>query len=387
MATAITAAIIVYGSLYPFRFYGNPNPNGPLGALWQTRDFRIGFGAILANLFLYAPLGFFWVRGSRRPRFSSVVVATVAGTSLSALLEIAQFYDAGRFPSMWDVYMNDVGALCGAIAALLIRNVATAGFGVIRRRDFVLVLLLCWLGYRLFPFAPVIDLHKYWDAVRPLIVDPSVSAVDVFRHTATWLAVAVLLESVIDGRRTRWVLLPIFAAVVFARMLIVDIVLSPAEIVGGLLGVVVWIAALSQFSGRRVVVAGVFIVFVVFQALAPFNFSNTARPFGWIPFRGLLVIPEGRALLSFFEKTFTYGSLVWLLTQAGGSFRVATASGAILVFVLRLMQVRLPGRSAEITDVVLLLTVAAIMWLMSEDVHGRRLASLDGLDGESQGTM
>src|SRR5205823_13608549 len=126
------------------------------------------------------------------------------------------------------------------------------------------------------------------------------------------------------------------------RILIADIVLSPAEIVGGLIGVLLWTAALSRFRGKVIVVAGLFVVFVVFQALSPFNFSNTSRPFGWIPFRGLLVVPEGRALQSFFEKTFTYGCLVWLITQAGCSFRVATASGAILVFALRLMQVRLP---------------------------------------------
>ena len=63
------------------------------------------------------------------------------------------------------------------------------------------------------------------------------------------------------------------------------------------------------------------------------------------------------------------GCLVWLIARAGGSWAFAWASAGVLVFGLRLSQVYLPGRSAEITDVVLLLIVAAIMKLMSEDLQ------------------
>jgi hypothetical protein len=54
---------------------------------------------------------------------------------------------------------------------------------------------------------------------------------------------------------------------------------------------------------------------------------------------------------------------------AGGSWAFASASAAVLVFGLRLSQIYLPGRSAAITDVTLLLILAAIMKLMSEDLQ------------------
>jgi VanZ family protein len=69
------------------------------------------------------------------------------------------------------------------------------------------------------------------------------------------------------------------------------------------------------------------------------------------------------------EKVFTYGSVVWLLTRTGFSWARATLSGAALVFAIRLAQVYLPGRSAEITDVIMLLIVAGIMRLMLESEH------------------
>jgi VanZ family protein len=44
---------------------------------------------------------------------------------------------------------------------------------------------------------------------------------------------------------------------------------------------------------------------------------------------------------------------------------VSAAFGGVLVFGLRLLQVYLPGRSAEITDVILLLMLAAMMKLIA----------------------
>lgn len=71
-------------------------------------------------------------------------------------------------------------------------------------------------------------------------------------------------------------------------------------------------------------------------------------------------------ILSTFDKVFTYGALVWLAVRAGCHWSIATTVGAALVFCVRLCQFYLPGRSAEITDVIILLMVAGTMKLMSE---------------------
>ena len=61
------AGIIVYGSLFPFHFWNNPNPAGPLRALlatWRTHPSR---GDFIGNILLYMPFGFFAVRSLVRP--------------------------------------------------------------------------------------------------------------------------------------------------------------------------------------------------------------------------------------------------------------------------------------------------------------------------------
>jgi hypothetical protein len=126
-----------------------------------------------------------------------------------------------------------------------------------------------------------------------------------------------------------------------------------------------WITWLSRVRYGRALIAGLFIVNVVLQGLEPFYFLPVPRRFGWIPFRSLMQGSIETAVVSFLDKVFTYGSLVWLLTRLGVSWGRATVPGASLVFAIRLVQVYLPGRSAEITDVVMLLIVAGIMRLIT----------------------
>jgi hypothetical protein len=76
-------------------------------------------------------------------------------------------------------------------------------------------------------------------------------------------------------------------------------------------------------------------------------------------------------VLSMFEKVFTYGSLLWLLTRSGLSLGVATTVTAITVFALRYAQVYLPGRSAEITDFAMVLVLGLVMKLLAEEPHAR----------------
>src|SRR4030095_477063 len=80
-------AVIIYGSLYPFRFYDNPDPNGPFYALLATWHTASGRGDLISNFLLYVPLGFFCVRSGKLPLRYSFIVAAAVGITLSTLIE------------------------------------------------------------------------------------------------------------------------------------------------------------------------------------------------------------------------------------------------------------------------------------------------------------
>jgi len=384
MIAAGVVVLILFGSLFPFDFYANPNPSGPFAALIRTYRTPPGRGDLIANILLYLPLGFFSVLAcSREPRFGHVLILIFAGWALSTGIELTQFYDRGRDSALSDVYANVAGTGLGALIGLILhKEFRLPAFGSTKHHPFVVLLLACWLGYRLFPYAPTIDLHKYWNAVKPLLFAHTLPLPDLYRHTVGWLAIALVIEALVGAARSKWVFLLFMPVVLFTRILVVDVTLSPAEVVGGIVASLAWVGLLSRLRMGVLVIAVMFAGGVIVQGLAPFRFTANARPFGWIPFRSFLQGSIATNIPSFFEKAFTYGTLTWLFVRAGYSLRTVTVIGGTLVLCLRLGQVYIPGRSAEITDVVMLLILAAMMKLMSEDQR----ISVDGPDSNEVGS-
>jgi VanZ family protein len=367
LITAAVVVVIVYGSLYPFRFSANLDPRGPVRALLDTWHATTGRADFAANVLLYFPLGLFAVQAMRRlPVLGRVALAICAGVMLSVSMELLQFYDQDRISALVDVYSNTIGVALGAAAgAVLFRRAFRWRMETVNR-PFVVILLACWLGYRLFPYVPVVDVHKYWTAIKPLVHSPVTPPVDVYRHAATWLVVAVLVEALFGTARSR--LLPVLIIIILgARIMIVDVVLSPAEVAGGAIAALIWPTFLFRVRSRAAIIAACFAGAIVIEALQPFHFSTMARQFGWIPLRSFMAGSIGADVSAFLEKAFMYGALVWLMVRAGTRFAVAMAIGSILVLCLRLAQVFLPGRSAEITDPIMVLLVGVVMKLMGED--------------------
>src|SRR4030095_7982407 len=104
-------------------------------------------------------------------------------------------------------------------------------------------------------YVPVIDIHKYWDALKPLVFSPAFSGVDFYRHFVTWLAVGLLLDSLLGVKRGRVTLVLLLPTTLFARILIAGIRLSPNEVAGGLVGLLLWITWLSHVRKGAAIVA------------------------------------------------------------------------------------------------------------------------------------
>ena len=69
-------------------------------------------------------------------------------------------------------------------------------------------------------------------------------------------------------------------------------------------------------------------------------------------------------VMSFLQKFFLYGSLIWLLTQAGWQLRSAIFSTALILFITSEAERFLPGRSAEISDAFMVLVIGTIFALI-----------------------
>jgi glycopeptide antibiotics resistance protein len=111
--------VILISSTYPWtNFAGHAHWDGVGWIPFQ--DIKISIGRTLdalANLALYVPLGFTYMRA--RPCFHKpdVLKAVFLAAMVSVSCETYQIYCHGRFPSMTDLTVNVIGALFGVVAA------------------------------------------------------------------------------------------------------------------------------------------------------------------------------------------------------------------------------------------------------------------------------
>lgn len=363
---AVIAFLIAYGSLYPFRFAGVAGA-GPLELLDQLSFARTTTSDIAANVLLYLPFGacLAWLFASRFGGLIAVILATFASAALSFAIEFAQLYETRRVASLYDLACNTVGAFAGAWIAIAIaathRRLNASALAGMLRHPVAAALVLSWIGYRLAPFAPVMDPGKWAGALAPLAEGDWLNARAMLPHALAWLVLAPICERLVRGHALA-ALGMAMAAVLAGRILFAGLSLEPGEIAGMALAFALsW--PLLRLSPERAasVLAAALIAMIAIQGLAPFDFQLAQDRFAFLPFAESLIQYRAANLTDMFLRCFTDGALVWLLARSGLSVLAATVLGAGLVFGVELLQTWLPGHTAEITDPLLAIAAGGLI--------------------------
>ena len=373
---ALTAALIAYGSLYPFAFRGA----GIDAAAWQaflaTWDDSTGRGDLLANIALFVPYGFLGMlamapRGSGAPRrLGAFVAVLVSGMLLAVGLQVAQLYLSARDPALQDAGWNGVGLLAGAVPGLVPWLHPSGRGGGERWRSIPALLIAAWVAYRLMPFVPSLDVQNAKNSLKPLLLSPIRLGIQgVLHDVAAWLTVACIWWRAAPRRRCgeHWLFVAV-PAIFFLEVLIVHNAVSASNVVGAALALLVWFAVLRHVPGRTGIVALLLAAYVVQAGLYPFQFLDSPRAFHWVPFHGFLGGSMFHNTLVLLEKFFFYGSLIWLVRETGIGARLAALAVAGLVAAVEVAQVWGSGHTPEITDPLLVILIA---WSLSAIETGR----------------
>ena len=369
----IVVALILYGSLYPWQFFARNYGRSPLWILlhaWPSAIDRYQIWDVAVNITLYVPLGIFGFLAvsSRAPRLMRVLAPVALAVVLSASIEMLQLFDDSRSCSAADLVSNVTGAAAGIVAGAvyrvrLQRFLEAEGPASLLRPSGALLLLSCWLAYQLFPLFPVwgrTNLFHRLAALKTMAVSP-VATLVVF---AEWLAVACLLDHIRKKRTSGFLALLLF--VVPARLILASRTLTWADIAGAVAAYAAWLY-LPRIWVRR---SAPFLLTgaVALGELAPFHFAagHIARPFAWVPFRGLVLSTWQYGFVVLFRKSFWYGSGLWLWRSSGCSLAWTTMAAAVALFLLERAQIYLPGRTPEITDAVLAVLMGVLLWVLRD---------------------
>lgn len=365
----ITTIFILYGSLFPFKYHEHIYPGGALAYLlstWRDWDHR---GDLLSNILLYLPLGFFstCVLPRSLPGGMRALLAMLAAAMLAGGIEIAQFHDVGRVTSMGDVYANGIGAGIGAVAAVLVgASMRWPLVGELATHPSAALLLTMFFGYRLYPYVPTIDLHKYWHAVRPMLTTLSVPHGEFLRYLVTWLFIAAIVQTLYGSRRFLLLFPALCGAEFLGKVLIIHNVLKLDDLLSAGIAGLVWTVLLRRLPGRFGALAFVFASMIAAERLEPFRLDASPRAFGWIPFASFMQGSVGIDIQAFCQKFYEYGGLIWLLNRAGVRIPTSTLITATLLLVTSIVECWLPGRSAEVTDAVMALVLGGAFSVLSQ---------------------
>jgi hypothetical protein len=153
-------------------------------------------------------------------------------------------------------------------------------------------------------------------------------------------------------------------------------VLRLAEPVGAATAFVVWLALLWLPVRLQTGIVGLVVCgYVTALRLEPFTFLPFARSFDWVPFDGLMHGSLQADALAFLEKFFLYGSMVYLLGIALRQRVLATLLVTLLLFATSWAETYLPGRSAEVTDALMALLIAALFAMLPTERDASALAT------------
>ena len=368
--TVAAVVLILYGTLFPFRFAAL-GASGFFELLTGLTFQRTSRGDLVANLLLYMPLGLCLLL-SWPPRWGAVTRlfwTVMLGTMLSCAIEMLQVHAPSRVSSLTDVVLNASGALAGGLIALAYLEIGSTiripGIAPGKPEPVPLGILLLWLGFRLAPFVPSIDWQKFKDALKPVFLEPQFGVLDTYRYMVGWLVVGYAVRHLWRREYALHALVAIILIVLVGRVVIVGKVLVAPELLALVLCIPLSAVLVAMPDPRRAGLLALLLASViVLQGLKPFELLAQPHSFSWVPFMNSLSDSLEVNYSVLLEKCFWYFSLVWLLTRQGMGIALATILTAILLALVEVAQLWLPERSAEITDPLLALAAGILLALL-----------------------
>jgi VanZ family protein len=360
---AAVVALILYVSLYPFRFHAEAP--GVLDVLRELNWARAGRSDMFNNVLLYVPLGFCLVLVAE-PRFGrwwGITLGAACGALLSLGIEVTQASISPRVPSLTDLSLNAAGALIGALAGsawhALGARMTPRGNPIGRSGAVALTVLVLWLIARLWPLWPDASLRQIKRAVRPLF-NPEFNWSELAAYFVGWLVVAQAVFHLAKRQRSVDAFLLVIAVVLVGRTLTAGNTLVFAELaaIAVLLPVLVLLSRVED-RGRSALLAAALGTWLVTVALMPAMHGSPGVALE-VPALSEFLSRNPPPPAQLAGKGFSYVALAWLLTGTGLLPHVAAGVTVLLVLLLCLLQVGAAAPSYGWIDLVIAV-IAGVM--------------------------
>ncbi|WP_194713711.1 VanZ family protein [Noviherbaspirillum soli] len=374
------AALLAYGSLYPFAHWHAPElPAMAFLLIWPA---HLDKADVLQNVLVYAPFGLLaalWLAGTMRAT-RAALLATLMGSGLSLAMECLQQFNPARVASPVDIAMNALGSGLGALlAGTMLRHTLSGALTLAWRDRWFrqgalantgLVIVCLWLLSQTSPLVPTLDVSHLRRALSGLwhaLHDPQLI---VMAQLLTYACLFTSMSAMVlllarPGKPALALFALTLLSLLAAKALIVGRVLSLEACAGACIALLASLLLrhlplrILPWLGMLTIVLG----FTVAE-LAP-GAPWMVATFNWTLFAGQMHSVAG--LSNILELLWLFMALAWFLRIArpnGGARRTAFAGAvltAVAVFALEWQQ-QWHGRYGDITQVMLCVAGWIIPW-------------------------
>jgi VanZ family protein len=365
--------LIIYGSLFPFDQWTEPKV--ALFRFLISWPRSVEKADLVQNVLAYAPLGLFLTSYLMRfMRFwPAIVLATIAGTTLSLVMECIQQFLPSRTSSLVDLILNLSGTFAGGLLAAFLSRDALSGarFPAIRKHWFRsgvlsnigLVTLVLWTLSQTSPLVPTFDMGQLHFGLSRLLYSLQAPENLIISQTVTYaLYITALGVLTLTVGRTGKPLLKFFAlfvACVLALKVIIEGRQLSLEAVTGAGAAIILLLPLRLLKHKAALgmfgIVSIALGFTISElAAAP---EQGTYAFNWIPLAGQMASLYGfQNILEIFWPFFAIAYFARYVTPFHLRDAVAVFGGiAVLavLFALEWFQQYLPGRYGDVTQVLL----------------------------------
>lgn len=346
----VVGLLVLYGSLWPFRFARPYSHELVLRAVLARTTWWTSPGDVAGNVLLFVPMGIAIVFAARRLSFGAMGVCgyCTLAVAFAALVQLLQIYVPGRDANFADVLWNAVGTGIGLVGGLLVsRQLPRIAHSADPHAPLAVSVVLLWLGAVLWPFVPTLDFQQIKDSLKPLLLHGTWQPASFARYLVDFVLVACTVGA---WRRSHLTLIALVAVALASRPFLVGQTLSVATVAAAALGVPLGIVlqrlALQKIGG--LVVVGAMLWFAI-DAMRPFEFGETPRPFQWLPFAAMLRGAMDINLASLCHAAFFSGALMLIAGRLQWRIGLISVILCAWFFVFEYLQRWIPTRTGDIT--------------------------------------
>lgn len=366
IAVVLLLALIVYGSLYPLTWnFAQP----------QDFIFRgpVGLADLLENVVLFLPLGWLlaWHRHGGQPGWlAGFAVWFVNALVVASVLQWLQKY-LPRTPALSDIGFNMLGFVIGWLGGMVsgdaLERLSQRYLNLHGADSFALVILVLWLAAELFPFIPTIDRSSVVDNVKSLWQQAAWQPRRMLLHAGMTMigleALAHLLRSAAAERLVRPLAVIATLGMLSGKFVIINQAPGVPVVLGIVAGAVAWTGIDRLDASRRSwIMLAIASASYLLHAIWPLQWNELPTAMSWLPFASSLAGSIEAVVTSVAFESLCFGAIIWSAMRNGASLGGMTVIVAIVALACEWTQRYLPGRTAEITSVLLALGMG---WLIA----------------------